>query len=128
MAEPVSFLGEVLVELLHEGFTRLRPRAHLLLEHVRAAAEPPPGVSFQTDDGSSYTGLVLIDHNHVTCLFAARSEPARTHRHEPRDRPPLITPTSSSTHHHASSQRSFYDPDEVDDRDWDEPPGYGRFK
>jgi len=39
---------------------------------VRESARPPPGVELQSADGSTFTGLILVDRNRPVVMFAAR--------------------------------------------------------
>lgn len=133
MAEqPLILVGEALLDLLAEGFARLRPAARSIFEHLRHAAEPPPGVSFNSNDGASYTGLALLDHNRVTALLASRTEPGLGARSDRQERPPLITPPPAPPRSpYGQHQRSFYErdePEEDDVPDWERDDRFQRYK
>lgn len=126
--QPLILVGEVLLEILSEGFARMRPVARSIFHQLRRAAEPPEGVSFHSDDGAAYTGLALLDHNKVTALVASRTEPGP--RLERPERPPLVTPPPPPPRPFYGPQRSFYERGESDEeeRDWDRDDPYGRYK
>jgi hypothetical protein len=58
-------------------------------------------------DGTTFTGVAVVDHSRVVVLLAVRHEGGRE-----RDRPPIVTPPPSPPYH----TRSLFDPD---DGRWD---------
>lgn len=81
-----------------------------LAEWVREAATPPAGVELHTADGSSFTGLVLVERNELVMLLAVRHPPG----------PTSPTPTASSRElprrNHTPAQFAVPDPN---DGRWD---------
>lgn len=122
----------MLLKVLREGFARLQPATQRAVAHLREASVPPEGVSFTSENGTSYSGLVLLDRNRVVAMIAADNGPPLIHkaphpeRLPQREHSPLAMPPSRRPPY--GSQRSFDEYDDADERDWDEPPGYGRYK
>lgn len=55
-----------------EGWVAMKT---LLVEWLRDVAQPPAGVELKTDDGSSYSGVVLIERNELRLMIAVRHPP-----------------------------------------------------
>jgi hypothetical protein len=124
VADALTAIGGALVDVLREGLVRIRPHAHVILERVRELAEPPEGVTLTSLDGSTYTGLALVESNRVVLLLAARQEPLLVTR--PGERAPLITPPPRPSPRPFYPQRPLLDPD---DPMWDrEDPYESRYK
>jgi hypothetical protein len=124
VADALTVLGGALVDILREGLVRVRPRARVLLERVRELAEPPEGVTLTSPDGSTYTGLALVESNRVVLLLASRQEPLVVT--VAGERAPLITPPPRPPSRPFYQQRPLLDPD---DPMWDrEDPYESRYK
>lgn len=83
---------------------------------VREAARPPRGVELRSDDGSLFTGLVVVDRNVPVLLLAAR---VGERREAPR--PPLVTPAAEPRPPYFGGQRPLhFDPE--DDPRWGPDP------
>ena len=102
-----ELFGDALLDVARDVYGRVGPKARRAIDWVREAAEPPPGLELKAADGSTYTGMAVLDHGKVLVLLAGRHEPER-----PSVRPPLVTPPPSPVYH-----RPLFDP-ELDGR-WD---------
>ena len=116
----VQFLAELigtpLVEALRERRPRLAKKAEQALGWLRDVAEPPAGIELRSEDGSTYTGLVILERSKPVLMLAVRHLPSPASA-----RPPIITPPPI--------QRPLYNPGYPDPEDpvWDRDRGlYGR--
>jgi hypothetical protein len=109
----IELVGEALLELLRQGLPRRMPPAAELLDWLREAATPPPGVELFSADGAAFTGIVIVDRNRPVVMLAARQGAA------PRTQTsPSIPPSSARYSHPPYGQRSlFADDDEPYFRD-----------
>jgi len=110
-----ELIGAPLIEALRRRRPRLARKAEAAVEWLREIAEPPQGVRLTSEDGSTYTGFVIIERNSPVVMIAVRHPPA------PRaERPPVLTPPPV--------QRPLYGNPQLDPDDpiWDRDPGpYG---
>ncbi len=65
-------IGEALVDLLIHAVHRGRPRLRRVTEWITDAARPPVGVRLVSDDGSEYSGFVVVDRNEPKLMLALR--------------------------------------------------------
>lgn len=65
-------VGEALVDVLLHTFVECRPRVRRVVDWITEAARPPAGVRLVADDGSEYTGIVLVEANRPRLMFALR--------------------------------------------------------
>lgn len=86
----MSGVGEALVELLLQTLPRAPLRTQEILGWVADIAEPPPGVWLETEDGSAYTGIVVVQGNRPRLMLALRAEPPR--RRSAPEAPPYLRP------------------------------------
>lgn len=68
----MSGVGEALVDVLLHTFVESRPRVRRVVDWITEAALPPAGVRLVADDGTEYTGLVLVEANRPRLMFALR--------------------------------------------------------
>lgn len=78
MAVVVKGFGQMLVETLLEAVERGCPLVRAAVDRVEDAVRPPPGTRIVTDDGHTYSGVVLFDRNNAMAWVAMRLD----------DRPP----------------------------------------
>jgi hypothetical protein len=102
-----ELIGAPLLEALRRRRPRLAARAESAVEWLRDAAEPPHGVKLVAEDGSVYTGLVIIERNAPVVMLAVRHPAIRV------ERPPIVTPPPA--------QQRLYGHDRLDPDDpiWD---------
>lgn len=75
-------IGEALVDVLLDAVEEGRPRVRRVIDWIADVARPPPGVRLVADDGTEYTGLVLVEANRPRLMFALRvgvSNPLAVH-------------------------------------------------
>ena len=94
-------LGGAVIEALRRRRPALAQRADQALEWLRDVAQPPAGIELRAEDGSLYTGFVIIDRNRPVVMLAVRHQPAPAS-----PRPPVITP--------APVQRPLYGDHRID--------------
>jgi hypothetical protein len=101
-----ELVGEALLELLRQGLPRRMPTAAEMLDWLREAATPPPGVELFSADGAAFTGIVIVDRNRPIVMLAARQAPARRMPASP-SMPPIAP-------HHGPpyGQRALFDEDD----------------
>ncbi len=77
MAE--ALVEEVLGEGLVQAFRGLRravgEASEQTVDWLREVAQPPPGVRLTSPDGSTFTGIVLVERSDVVVMLAARHDP-----------------------------------------------------
>ncbi len=61
-------------------------RREEVLDWVRDASRPPDGLEVRTSAGETYSGIIVVDHNRVVAILAARHETAASP--PPRPSPP----------------------------------------
>jgi hypothetical protein len=77
-----------------------------MLDWLREAATPPPGVELFSADGAAFTGIVIVDRNRPIVMLAARQAPARRMSASP------STPPSAPRYGSPYGQRSLFDEDD----------------
>ncbi|WP_437778941.1 hypothetical protein [Sorangium sp. So ce1097] len=87
-----ELIGEALLELLRHGLPRRVPQAAEMLDWLREAATPPPGVELFSADGTAFTGLLIVDRNRPIFMLAARQGPAPRIHMGPDQRQLLLPP------------------------------------
>lgn len=68
----MSGVGEALVDVLLQTFVEGRPRVRRVVEWIADVARPPTGVRLVANDGSEYTGFVLLEANQPKLMVALR--------------------------------------------------------
>ena len=68
----VDGLGDALVDALLRAVDEGRPRLRAMAEWIADAAQPPRGVRLVADDGSEFSGLVLVERNRPLLMLALR--------------------------------------------------------
>ena len=94
-------IGSAVIEVLRRRQPRLAHQAERALGWLRDVGEPPRGVELRSDDGSTYTGFVIVERNKPLLMLAVRHQPAPAS-----PGPPVITP--------APVQRPLYGHDRID--------------
>jgi len=89
----VNGLGDALVDVLLRAVDQGRPRLRAVANWFAEVARPPRGVRLVSDDGTEYSGVVLVEHNEPVLMVALCVS-------GPRHRDPRCAP----------HQRSFDDP------------------
>ena len=119
-----DFISEIVLAEVRRR-VRYSRRAENLLHWVREAARPPPGVELQSADGSSFTGLILVDRNRPVVMFAARF--ASTPRPSPPSPPAYGGYSSSQGRPPAPMQSRLFDEEEEEmARRGETPPWFRR--
>ncbi|WP_437723728.1 hypothetical protein [Sorangium sp. So ce861] len=101
-----ELIGEALLELFRQGLPRRVPTAAEMLDWLREAATPPPGVELFSADGAAFTGVLIVDRNRPIVMLAARQAPARRMPASP------PAPPSSPRYDSPYGQRSLFDEDD----------------
>ena len=70
-----DLIGDALLDAVRRGQERIGAFADLLLEWLREAARPPRGVELRSDDGATFTGVVLVQSSRVVLMLATRDAP-----------------------------------------------------
>ena len=65
-------IGDALVDVLLRAVDESRPRLRALAEWIADAAQPPRGVRLLAEDGSEFSGLVLVERNRPLMMLALR--------------------------------------------------------
>ena len=77
----IEQLGDAIVVTFARVAGRFGPKARVVADWVREQAEPPRGVRLYADDGSEYTGVVVLERSRPILMLAVRhagaSAPAR---------------------------------------------------
>lgn len=68
----VGDLGDALVDVLLQAVERGRPKIRAVTEWVEDVVRPPRGARIVTDDGRTYTGVVVFDRNAAKVWIAMR--------------------------------------------------------
>lgn len=78
------------------------PRVRRVIDWIAEAARPPPGVRLVADDGTEYTGVVLVEANRPKLMFALRVGAAERPREAqyPRQSPYLKPVFDDELWHH----------------------------
>ena len=87
--EIVDGIGDALVDALLRGIDEGRPRLRAIADWIAEAAQPPRGVRLVADDGSEFSGLVLVERNRPLLMLAVRVGAAAPQEQWP---PPYPTP------------------------------------
>lgn len=69
---PVTELGDALVDVLFQAVERGRPRSRAAAEWVEDVVRPPRGARIVTDDGHTYSGVVVFERNDAKVWVAMR--------------------------------------------------------
>ena len=77
-----ELLGEALFTALRDLRHAIRAASDEAVAWLRTAAQPPPNLRLVSDDGSTFTGMVLVERSDVVVMLAARHTPAFTPRAE----------------------------------------------
>ena len=89
MAELVEeLLGEALVAAFRNLRHALRDASEQTLAWLREMAQPPPNVRLTSEDGTTFTGVVLVERSDVVVMLAARHPPTFPHQRAPKSPPP----------------------------------------
>jgi hypothetical protein len=67
-----DLIGDALLDAVRRGHERIGAFADLLLEWLREVARPPRGIDLRSDDGTTFTGIVLVERSRVIVMLAAR--------------------------------------------------------
>ena len=95
-----------------EGWAAMKA---LAVEWLRDAARPPSGVELKTNDGSTYSGVVLVERNELRLMIAVRHPPGPVSHPRPPQSPPPAPPRGAG-----SPLAGYPDPDDpIWDRDGD---------
>ena len=70
-----ELLGEALVAALRDLRQALGSASEETLTWLRNAAHPPPNLRLISDDGSTFSGMVLVERSDVVVMLAARHTP-----------------------------------------------------
>ena len=87
-----EIIGAPLIDILKSRRPGLRRHAATAVGWLRDRCEPPEGVELRSHDGSSYTGLVVVERNELVMMIAVK-HPASFEA----QRPPVITPAPRHT-------------------------------
>lgn len=69
----MSDVGDALVDVLLDPPRRARPdRLSQFFSWLKKVSRPPLGVRLISDDGGSFTGLVIVDENKPIAMLALR--------------------------------------------------------
>jgi len=68
----VSLLGEAIISEVQRSQYRTVERLRSLWQWLTDVGEPPPGMRLASPDGTTHTGLVIVDRNRVVVLIALR--------------------------------------------------------
>lgn len=79
----MSVIGEALVDVMLHSIVTGGPRLRRVLDWIVDGARPPVGVRLVTDDGTEYTGFVLVEANRPRLMFALRVGAVRGVVHGP---------------------------------------------
>ena len=110
-----DLIGEIFLDEIHRRSRRSK-LAEALVDWLRGAARPPPGVQLESADGTLFTGLVIVDRNRPILMLAARQTSAPRPRYQS---PPGYSGSPNTTLQH----RLF---DEEEERHGDVPPWWQR--
>ena len=80
MAELLEdLLGESLLAALRGLWRAFCATSNEVVDWFREVAVPPPGLSLESEDGCTFTGVVLVERSVVIAILAVR-HPARSAR------------------------------------------------
>jgi len=88
----VDGLGDALVDALLRAVDEGRPRLRAMADWIADAAQPPRGVRLVADDGSEFSGAVLLERNRPVLMLALRVGAASHPMPTPRPHAPYATP------------------------------------
>lgn len=74
----MSTVGDALLDVLLRTAERGPHRLRRFAGWVADVARPPRGVTLATEDGSEYTGVVLVERNRPVLMLAAQVGSARS--------------------------------------------------
>jgi len=86
----VNDIGDALVDALLRAVDEGRPRLRAMADWIADVAQPPRGVRLVADDGSEFSGVVLVERNRPLLMLALRVGAAS--QREPRPQAPYATP------------------------------------
>jgi hypothetical protein len=87
-----ELIGEALIDAVARSSTRSAEHVRNVWRWLREVAAAPPGVELVAPDGSTYTGIVIVERSQAVILFALRHPPplvARRQPHFERDEAPF---------------------------------------
>ena len=84
-----------------------------IVEWLRETSKPPPGVELRSHDGTTYTGVLVVERSELVMMLAVRHPTGTVVEHA---RPPIVTPPPGSQR---TLFRTFSDLDPDDPR-WDQ--------
>ncbi len=103
-------LGDALVDVFLRGVALGRPRLRNVADWIADAARPPHGVRLVADDGSEYTGVVLVERNRPIVMLAVNVGHDTTGRYQaPQQR--YAPPFRRDRGYHDEPNLSFEDED-----------------
>ncbi len=70
-----DFLGEALVSAFRDLRRAMSTASNETVAWLREVARPPPNVRLVSDDGASFSGIVLVERSDVVIMLAARHTP-----------------------------------------------------
>jgi hypothetical protein len=88
----VNDIGDAFVDALLRAVDEGRPRLRRMAEWIADAAQPPRGVRLVADDGSEFSGVVLLERNRPVLMLALRVAAASHPMPPPRPQVPYATP------------------------------------
>lgn len=68
----MSVIGEALVDVMLRSVVTGGPRVRRVVDWIVDGARPPIGVRLVADDGTEYTGFLLVEANRPRLMFALR--------------------------------------------------------
>ena len=100
-------MAEALGDSLLESLSKKQPQvATTIIDWISDVAQPPNGLELKSTDGSTYTGLVLVERSRPILLLAVRQPPGD-------QLPPIVTPPPAP-------QRLYRRPHIEEEDHWDE--------
>ena len=70
-----DLIADALVDAARRGHEHIGAFADFVLEWLRDVAQPPRGVELRSDDGATFTGVVLVQSSRVVLMLATRDAP-----------------------------------------------------
>lgn len=63
-------VGDALVDILLRAVDQGRPRLRAVADWIADVARPPRGVRLVSDDGTEYSGVVIVERNEPVVMLA----------------------------------------------------------